>query len=360
MTHTDTLLVIDDTPENVTVLLTVLTQAGFEVLVAQEGEEGIQTAEYAQPDMILLDIMMPFMNGFEVCQQLKQNLKTRNIPVIFMTALTETIDKVKGFNLGAADYITKPLQHEEVLARIKAHLTAHKMQQRLHERNLELDAFAHTVAHDLKNPISAMTSLAEVLLLKAPEGTTVDARMVERLQFIQQAGKQTISIIDALLLLAGVSRQKHIYCEDLDMGEIVQQVIDSRLQPSLEKYQGTIIPPTKWPKALGYAPWVAEVWFNYLHNGLKYGGHPPQLMLGAERCGGNKIRFWVQDNGAGLSLEAQQKLFTPFMRLHTDAVEGHGLGLSIVGQIVKKLGGEVGVSSQEGEGCLFYFTLPAV
>jgi signal transduction histidine kinase len=110
---------------------------------------------------------------------------------------------------------------------------------------------------------------------------------------------------------------------------------------------------------LGYAPWIAEVWFNYLHNGLKYGGKPPHLILGAEPCENQRVKFWVKDNGAGLTLEAQQKLFTPFMRLHTDAVEGHGLGLSIVGQIVKKLGGQSGVSSAVGQGSMFYFTLPA-
>lgn len=354
----DTLLVIDDTPENVTVLLNILSKAGFEVLVAQDGEEGIQTAEYAQPDMILLDIMMPGMNGFEVCQQLKKTSQTNSIPVIFMTALTETLDKVKGFQVGAADYITKPLHHEEVLARIKAHLAAHKLQKRLHERNMELDAFAHTVAHDLKNPISAMTSLADVLLLKAPEGSTVDRRMRERLQFIQHAGQQTIAIIDALLLLAGVSRQKEIKYEVLDMGHIITNVIEQRLQASINHYQGQITQPETWPCALGYAPWIAEVWFNYLHNGLKYGGQPPHLILGAEQCGEHHIKFWVKDNGAGLTAEAQQKLFTPFMRLHTDAVEGHGLGLSIVGQIVKKLGGQSGVSSMVGQGSVFYFTLP--
>ncbi|OUD12602.1 ATP-binding response regulator [Thioflexithrix psekupsensis] len=355
----DTLLVVDDTPENVTVLLNMLSKAGFDVLVAREGEEGIQTAEYANPDMILLDIMMPDMDGFQVCQRLKSNPATADIPVIFMTALTDTTDKVKGFQVGASDYITKPLQHEEVLARIRAHLNAHKLQQRLYERNMELDAFAHTVAHDLKDPISAMTCLAETLFLKSPEGTVVDARMRERLQLIGQAGRQTINIIDALLLLAGVSQQKTVEYHVLNMQEIVASVLTQRLQTMLEKYQAEISYCGEWPAALGYAPWIEEVWFNYLHNGLKYGGTPPRLQVGAETCRGQRVRFWVRDNGRGLTVEEQRQLFTPFMRLHTDAVEGHGLGLSIVGQIIKKLGGEVGVKSQLGEGSLFYFTLPA-
>ncbi len=110
---------------------------------------------------------------------------------------------------------------------------------------------------------------------------------------------------------------------------------------------------------MGYAPWIEEVWANYLSNGLKYGGQPPLLEIGADRQDDGNIRFWVRDNGPGLTEEAIARLFTPFTRLHKDRAEGHGLGLSIVQQIVEKLGGEVGVENAESQGSLFYFTLPA-
>ncbi|MDY6994921.1 MAG: response regulator, partial [Pseudomonadota bacterium] len=223
-----TLLIVDDIPDNVKVLLKFLIDEGFKVLVAREGEQGIQIAERAQPDLILLDIMMPGMDGFEVCQYLKSNPKTLKIPIIFMTALTDTVDKVKGFELGADDYITKPFQQEEVLARITTHLNLRKTQwqlqeqtQELEKRNMELDAFAHTVAHDLKNPVSGVMGIAEWMI----ECFTSDPQLKEwedQLQLLLQASHQMLNIIDALLLLAGVSRQaQNIEIHTLDMGEIL-------------------------------------------------------------------------------------------------------------------------------------------
>lgn len=136
--HQGTLLIIDDTPDNVKLLLNCLSEKGFKVLIAENGEEGIETANYTNPDIILLDIMMPGINGFEVCQHLKSQENTRNIPIIFMTALVEIKHKIKGLQLGAADYITKPIQQDELLARVNVHLKLHQLQQRLTQQNQHL------------------------------------------------------------------------------------------------------------------------------------------------------------------------------------------------------------------------------
>ncbi|MDY6991140.1 MAG: ATP-binding protein, partial [Pseudomonadota bacterium] len=321
---------------------------------------------------------------------------TQEIPIIFMTALTDTVDKVKGFNLGAADYITKPIQHEEVLARVNTHLNLRKLQKQmqdeinlrkevqgsllttnnalaertielqarseelqertieLEKRNMELDAFAHTVAHDLKNPLGAIINLTEVLLETC---SCESPKWQQRLQIVAQAAQQIHTIIDAILLLAGVSRQAELKIQTLDMAAIVAEV-QQRLTPMIDTYQAEIQVPASWPWAQGYAPWIEEVWSNYLTNGLKYGGRPPRLQLGANRQATGMIRFWVRDNGIGLTPEAQAQLFTPLTRLHQDRVEGHGLGLSIVKQIIEKLEGEVGVESSPNQGSVFYFTLP--
>ncbi|OQW93970.1 MAG: hybrid sensor histidine kinase/response regulator [Beggiatoa sp. IS2] len=380
----DTLLVIDDIPENVKLLLNFLTNAGFKVLIAQDGEEGIRTAEYVCPDLILLDVMMPDVDGFEVCQILKSEPRTKDIPIIFMTALADTLNKIRGFELGAADYITKPFHQEEVLARVTAHLNLRRMQRQLQteidirkgvekslqntadlltertieleKRNMELDAFAHTVAHDLKNPLSAIVGLAEMLVNDCTGHTST----LEKLKVIAHASQQMFNIIDAMLLLAGVSKKAKIEHLPLDMAQIVSQVLQQRLLQEIKEYQAEIHLPDNWPSALGYAPWIEEVWANYLSNALKYGGHPPHLELGADIQEGNMIRFWVRDNGIGLTPKAQAQLFTPFTRLHKNRAEGHGLGLSIVQQIVEKLGGQVGVDSKHGQGSLFYFTLPRI
>lgn len=364
-----TLLIVDDTPANVSVLFDFLTEAGFKILVAQDGKRAIQKAQYAQPDLILLDVMMPGMDGFEACQILKSQKTTQHIPIIFMTALADTVDKVKGFSLGAADYITKPIQQEEVLARVSTHLKFRKLQQQLQEhaielekRNAELDAFARTVAHDLKNPLNAIIGYTDMLLADCRTDVFPTAESIEYLQMVAQSGHKMGNIIDALLLLAGVSTQGKVETHPLDMTRILKQVLQERLGYLLRESKGIINIPAnigQWPVALGYAPWVEEIWANYLSNGLKYGGQPPMMEVGADLQGDEIVRFWVRDNGPGLSPEAQRQLFTPFTRLHRDSAEGHGLGLSIVQQIVEKLGGKAGVDSVVGQGSTFYFTLPS-
>ncbi|HDN26704.1 MAG TPA: response regulator, partial [Thioploca sp.] len=142
--HQGTLLIVDDIQANINVLSESLKMAGFKVLIAKNGKRAIQKAEYAHPDLILLDVMMPEMDGFEACRILKSQQSTQDIPIIFLTAMTDTVDKVKGFQLGAADYITKPIQYEEVLARVNAHLNLYQLQQQLERRNMQLDAFART------------------------------------------------------------------------------------------------------------------------------------------------------------------------------------------------------------------------
>lgn len=126
-----TLLVIDDIPDNIKILLEILTRLHFKVLTAREGQQGIKIAEYVLPDLILLDIMMPEMDGFEVCRQLKSQAATQAIPIIFMTALDDVQSKIKGFECGAADYITKPFQHKEVVARVETHIHLYQLQQQL-------------------------------------------------------------------------------------------------------------------------------------------------------------------------------------------------------------------------------------
>jgi signal transduction histidine kinase len=359
------------------------------------------------PDLVLLDVMMPRMNGFEVCQIFKTRDKLKAIPVIFMTALTDTVDKVRGFDVGAADYITKPIQQEEVLARVTAHLRLYKLQrqfqyknndlqeraeqlqseirhrkevqmsletanlvlaqrtvelqkrtQELEQRNMELDAFAHTVAHDLKNPLSGVIGLSEILLEKCTPDKPMDAKSLDRLQKINDAAMQILGIINAILLLAGVSRHKSVELDSVDMNSLVQQVINTRLSTLIKQYRATIVLPETLPVARGYTPWIEEVWVNYLTNAMKYGGEIPHLEISAEVLPNNVIKYRIQDNGSGIAVEQQNQLFTPFTRLHTERADGHGLGLSIVKQIVEKLGGCVGVESQLGQGSLFYFTLP--
>ncbi len=227
----------------------------------------------------------------------------------------------------------------------------------LQVRNEELDAFAQTVAHDLKNPLGVMIGFAQVLAKDYALLPDEDVR--NGLRRIVQSGRKVDNIIDQLLLLAAVRKMEEVKTGALDMAAIVADA-QSRLDHLIEAYQAEIILPADWPTAFGYGPWVETVWVNYLSNAIKYGGRTPRVELGGTVQADGMVRFWVQDNGQGLTPEEQARLFTPFERLGQVSVRGHGLGLSIVRRIVGRLGGQVGVESRAGQGSVFSFTLPGV
>ena len=233
----------------------------------------------------------------------------------------------------------------------------------LEAQNAELDAFAHTVAHDLKNPLSVVLAYTEFL------SSYVEKLEPEQLKqaatMTSSSAHKAVNIVNNLLLLASTNKQS-VESRPLDMPAIVDEA-QHRLENMLQEFQAEIELPEDWPLALGHALWIEEVWTNYLSNAVKYGGRPPHLVLGGEllpHIAGSDItprlaRFWVHDNGHGLSNEQCARLFTPFERLSQVNIGGHGLGLSIVKRIVEKLGGTVGVESQVGQGSTFFFTLPA-
>jgi len=181
--------------------------------------------------------------------------------------------------------------------------------------------------------------------------------MLEALNIIAQNGRKMTNIIDALLLLATVRKAGDVEISVVDM-DIVVSDVQKRLEDMIRNQQATLITPEIWPPVIGYAPWIEEVWANYISNAIKYGGRPPLIHLGATEQPDNRICFWVRDNGKGLTLEEQTRLFTPFTRLDQIRAKGHGLGLSIVRRIVERLDGQVGVESEIGHGSIFKFTLP--
>ncbi len=229
----------------------------------------------------------------------------------------------------------------------------------LEASNAELDAFAHTVAHDLKTPLSALVGYSSLLVAK--HATMSPDVVTSNLETMARNARRMANIIDELLLLASVRKVEDVKTRTLKMDAIMAGAL-RRLEDMVLEYEAQIAVPDDWPKAVGYGPWVEEVWVNYLSNALKYGGMPCEVEVGADRRwidGRVWVRCWVRDNGPGLSEEEQGRLFAQFERLNQTRAEGHGLGLSIVQRIVDKLGGEVGVESKVGEGSLFWFTLPA-
>ncbi len=163
-------------------------------------------------------------------------------------------------------------------------------------------------------------------------------------------------ILDELLLLSQV-RKVDIPGELIEMDAVVISACE-QLEDALKGSGAHLTLPPSWPAAIGYAPWVEQVWVNYLSNAIKYGGVPPQIELGVDHQPGSMLRFWVRDNGRGIDAAEQTHMFRPFTQLSQAHTKGYGLGLAIVRRIVEKLGGAVGVESQPGQGSCFYFTLP--
>jgi signal transduction histidine kinase len=245
------------------------------------------------------------------------------------------------------------IENAQLMERLRQHTAE------LEASNQELDAFAHSAAHDIKNPLARVVGFAE--LLEGDYATLPEETLRSSLHRIAQTGRKMSNIVDELLLLSSMRQVEEIDLRPVDMAGIVTEAQD-RLDDLIAEHQVEfILPPSgTWPVAIGYAPWIEEVWVNYLSNAIKYGGRPPQVELGATEEENGMVRFWIRDNGPGLTPEEQARLFTPFTRLDLVRAKGHGLGLSIVRRIVERLGGEVGVDSRVGEGSVFSFILPSV
>ena len=248
----------------------------------------------------------------------------------------------------------------------EAEILNQQLAQEIEEREAlitDLEAFSHTVAHDLKNPLGLIIGYSQLLLRKLVEHG--DVELLQLAEPISQTGERMNRIITELLTLASV-RQQDISPYPLHMNAVLALVKD-RLNHMIADSGAIITQPENWPLALGYAPWIEEVWVNYVSNAIKYGGAPPHLTLGASVMnfltpGGTEhqhVRFWIQDNGKGIAPDVQSQLFGKFTRFDKTRAHGHGLGLSIVKRIIEKLGGQVGVESTPGQGSAFFFTLPA-
>ena len=224
----------------------------------------------------------------------------------------------------------------------------------LQAQNKDLEAYAHMVAHDLKDPLTIMIMTSDVILDVAD---LTRQELNEYMRQIRSTAYEMNSIINNLLLFAERDKAE-VPVEPVDMAQVVAKV-RNRLNYMIKENGTQIDFPGVWPEAIGYGPWIEEVWANYISNAIKHGGRPPYVELGASAQPDGMVRFWTRDNGPGLPLDTRALLFTAFNQIGQPRNPEHGLGLSIVLQIVEKLGGQVGVESELGKGSLFFFTLPA-
>lgn len=369
------ILVVDDNPTSLRMLAQLLTRHHYKVRAVLDGSQVLTALDANPPDLILLDLMMPGIDGYEVCERVKAHPEGQNIPVIFISALSSAQDKVRAFQMGGVDYITKPFDIEEVIARMENHLKLHRLQKQHHvdhheldvrlaefdklnrelqQRNEDLAAYDGRVSHDLKAPISYICTTTEWLQRSYTQLTS--EQLHHFLGQIATRAYQANSIIESLLLLA---QKGDIDLYPVDMDALAKRSVhtlhdlmtdrDARLN-----FTGTL------PPALGQTSLVEQVWDNYLSNAIKYGGQPPYISIGASEQPDGMVQFWVRDNGPGIPSERQHDIFGSTAHVEDASAEGHGLGLSIVRRIIHRLGGEVGFENLPETGCNFYFTLRQV
>ena len=363
-TYPGTVLVVDDNPNNLSVLVSLLRESGYRTLVAVDGESAIAQITYAKPDIILLDVMMPGIDGFETCKRLKANPDSAEIPVIFMTALSDTIDKVKGFNLGAVDYITKPFEHEEVLARLHTHLTIQNLnlslKQEIEERKRAEKAlwvFLHAVSHDLRNPVTGMNMVIQNFLENPDEQITLSRGVLERMA---QSNARLLSLIESLLEShANDIQGLTLKYQTAKLSDILQGAIYD-LDPILKKNHATLINQLgpDLPNANVDAMQVGRVFQNLIANAVNHNAPGLQLKISASLTP-TMLLCTVEDNGTGISPEQCEQMFDLYAQGSSKRRSlGLGLGLYICKQIINAHGGKIGVTSELNIGSKFWFTLP--
>ncbi|MBW4491274.1 MAG: hybrid sensor histidine kinase/response regulator [Trichocoleus desertorum ATA4-8-CV12] len=371
------ILIVDDTPDNLRLLSTMLTGQGYEVRSVINGAMALMGARAEPPDLILLDINMPQMNGYEVCEQLKADDCSRDIPVIFISALEDVLDKVKAFSVGGVDYIVKPFQIEEVLARIETHLTIRRLQQQLQTQNLQLqqkmvelqelnqlkEEFLHAISHDLRTPIVGTLLVLENLQNKAQKqaGETVGISLSVLQRMIQSSDRQ-LSLLN-LLLEAHFNEAGHMVLEPeaVSLHPFVQDLA-ADLEPLLAKNVATLtnlISPDLLPTAADPLQ-LRRVFENLLTNALNHNPAGLSLVINATpvTAQGDMVYCTVQDNGVGMTQAQCDRLFERYVRGDRSRSMGIGLGLYLCRQIIRAHGGEIGVTSVPGAGTTFWFTLP--
>ena len=360
------ILIVDDTPANIDVLDLFLEKEGYKISIAQSGESALDLAGRILPDLILLDVMMPGIDGFETCLRLKANEKTQFIPIIFITARNEPADIVKGFSVGGVDYITKPFSQEEVCARVHLHLKLKTLMADLEAKNEKLtelndlkNKFLGMASHDLRNPISTIQGFSKILL---DHGETLakDAKK-EFLQSIHKVSHDMLTLLEDLLNISTIESGKlDLQLKPDSLIKVVEERVRMYRVMADNKNIATHLAIEEIADFSFDANRISQVIDNLLSNAIKFSPAGKEIYIGLEQKN-RQARFSVRDQGPGISLEDQDKLFKHFQKLKarpTADEPSHGLGLAIAKKMVEAHNGKITVESRAGSGATFRFEIP--
>ncbi len=376
---TSTILLVDDNQTNLGVLVDYLKEYDFNLTTARNGTQGLKRAQMLKPDLILLDVMMPDINGFEVCRQLKAKETTQDIPVIFMTALSDPEDKARGFEVGGIDYVVKPIYQQELVARVLTHLQLQQQRRTLMQQALDLkeakdkaelanqakSAFLASMSHELRTPLNGVLGYAQILQSR-PD---LDRNVREGLEVIQQSGTHLLTLINDILDLSKIEAGKlELYLAEMHLPIFMEGIIGLI---KLKANQKDITFVYEGDKALPNGistdeKRLRQILLNLLGNAIKFTDQGQvTLRVGYRQSEGEKqiptgiLCFEVEDSGAGMTAEQVEKIFKPFEQVgdKTRQAAGTGLGLAIAKQFVALMGSEIQVESKVGVGSRFWFEI---
>ena len=388
------ILIVDDNPTNLEVLSETLTRSGFQVSVAIDGESAIEQVKYHPPALILLDVMMPGIDGFETCRQLKLDPVASKVPIIFMTALSETENKVKGFNLGAVDYITKPFQWEEVLARVELQLKLQHLAETLEAQNQQLkhevqqreqaetgliaakveadkanqakSEFLANMSHEVRTPLNGILGYAQIL----QSSKNFNEKERKGLNIIHQCGTHLLTLINDVLDLSKIeARKMELYATDFHFPAFLEGVSEIfNIRADQKKISFICQFDSDLPSGVrADEKRLRQVLINLLGNAVKFTSHGAVtfkvkiLEKQSDQQSNSprhfKVRFQIEDTGVGISPGNIEKIFMPFEQVGdlNSQAQGTGLGLAISKKILALMQSQVQVTSKSGEGSTFWF-----
>jgi len=356
----ENILVVDDTPANLQLLTGMLKERGFRVRPVSSGEMALRAIEAKEPDLILLDVTMPDMDGYEVCRRIKQDERWKDIPVLFISALNETEHKVHAFQTGGVDYVSKPFQLEEVEARVRTHLELRRQRLELKESYAKLlkleelrDSLTHMIVHDMRSPLMAVRLTLDLL----EDSSWTNSQEPSRI--IAQAKRSVTSLVDMASQMLDVSRMEAgklvLHRQRYDLSSTIREAVET-LGPLVDKKSLRLdVPP---PLFCDYdADLIRRVVTNLLHNAIKFTPTGGIIDLRLRKDGPQAI-CEVTDQGPGVAIKDRQRIFEKFGQLEgTSRQGGSGLGLTFAKLAIEAHGGQIGVLGSEGKGSTFWFSL---
>lgn len=361
-----TILIVDDVAKNINLLGMILRKEGYKIAFANNGKKAIETARNIIPDLILLDVMMPELDGFDTCEILKSDDKTKDIPIIFLTAKTDAESIVKGFEVGGADYVLKPFNQLELLSRMKHHLHLKTYQDSLIKANTELNTnlqnrnkMISILSHDLRSPLAGVISLSDVMIYHYDKISEDEKK--EYLQEFNKSLKSQLQLLEELLSWARLQNSDNeITMDDYRLHDEVDGVLNHLITTATNKGVNINNNIDESLVAFYDSSLINSVVRNIVSNAIKFTPHDGEIHIDAEIIEDNFINVKIKDTGIGMPQSIIERLFQfgeNISRRGTENEKGSGFGLILCKEMVEKNNGKIKVSSKESEGTLVEFTV---